>query len=395
VTHGEEVNFFDQRDLELGVAWKRELLDALQMARTLVCVYSPAYFISEYCGKEWQVFQMRREKYLRDEQAAGRGGAKLPPVIKPILWVPFEHNLPAVVTEAQYKRGDPASVINKEGLFYVVKQYSKYRFLYNEFIHELAKEIQAAADQHAVGPLDGPLDMDQVLNAFAAAPPPAPGAPQVAAVLPPETGPKCVQFVFVAGNPQEFPPGLRTTLDCYKDAGGGDWQPFYPRKRRIGSLAVHIASDEDLDFIPSELPFSPNLAQDVSQAEKERRLVVLVVDSWTAELPPYQQVLQDFDRRNYFNCSVVVPWNEGDLETAQRRAALEQTILSAFPFRAVVKHPVYFRDAIRSEAELCEQLREVLIRLKEEVINKAKVTRPVPSGGAKPAIVGPGSGGGK
>ena len=184
-------------------------------------------------------------------------------------------------------------------------------------------------------------------------------------------------------------------MDCYKDAGGGDWQPFYPRKRRIGSLAVHIASDEDLDFIPSELPFSSNLSQDVLEAEKERRLVVLVVDSWTAELPAYQQVLQDFDRVNYFNCSVVVPWNEDDIETARRRAVLEQTILSAFPFRTALKHPIYFRDAIRSEAELREQLREVLIRLKAEVINKAEITRPVPSGGAKPAIAGPGSGGGK
>jgi hypothetical protein len=91
---------------------------------------------------------------------------------------------------------------------------------------------------------------------------------------------------------------------------------------------------------------------------------------------------------------VLVPWNDNDLETTQKRALLEQALQETFYFRASpnLKNPLHFRDSIHSEEDLRKQLREVLTRLKDEIINKAEISRPLPSGGEKPIISGPGGG---
>ena len=45
--------------IQSGNEWKEDLIDALQASAALVCLYSPSYFGSEYCGKEMQVFLER------------------------------------------------------------------------------------------------------------------------------------------------------------------------------------------------------------------------------------------------------------------------------------------------------------------------------------------------
>jgi len=84
---GEAVGFFDQQDLELGQEWDPALADALQNSRTLVCLYSPAYFNSEYCGREWQVFDLRSDLYVAEKQAGEGLISEAPSAIKPVVWI--------------------------------------------------------------------------------------------------------------------------------------------------------------------------------------------------------------------------------------------------------------------------------------------------------------------
>ena len=53
------VIFFDKQDIEPGADWPEALENALGTARAFVAVYAPAYFESEYCGKEWSAFASR------------------------------------------------------------------------------------------------------------------------------------------------------------------------------------------------------------------------------------------------------------------------------------------------------------------------------------------------
>jgi FxsC-like protein len=382
---GTLTGFFDQKRLEAGTEWNPALVTALQESSTLVCVYSPAYFKSEFCGREWGLFEERWKLYKAQRLEAVPGAAQSPSVIKPVLWIPLRETLPAGIGNKQFTSGNPQSALNTVGLLNIRMRYSKYKNEYLDFVDLLSDEI-LTAQQSYKGVLPRVIpepDFQTARNAFKVSPVPG----QAAAPKPQDQGPNGVQFVFVAGKPNEFQ-GNRS-IGGYLQKGGRDWKPYYPQKTKpIGALAQSVAASEDLDFFSEELPFSKRLPQEVRDAEKQANIVVLVVDSWTVTLPDYNQILQQFDEEGYFNCSVLIPWNDADIETAQQRAALEAQVRSVF--RRQSRLPLYFRDSITSEEELKAQLRDVLIRLKAEVFNQAPVSRPVPRGGTKPVVEGPG-----
>src|SRR5450631_1558873 len=51
--------FFDESSIETGTAWRSELAEALKTTKVGVTLYSPSYFASPWCGKEFQVFLNR------------------------------------------------------------------------------------------------------------------------------------------------------------------------------------------------------------------------------------------------------------------------------------------------------------------------------------------------
>src|SRR5947199_6132544 len=57
----EEIGFFDTENIQLGQEWPAELAAALQTARVFVPVYTPSYFVSDFCGREWEVIEERRK----------------------------------------------------------------------------------------------------------------------------------------------------------------------------------------------------------------------------------------------------------------------------------------------------------------------------------------------
>ena len=137
------IGFFDQRNIEQGDEWDPTLIQALQQSSVLVCAYSEKYFKSEYCGKEWQFFQMRREEYRRLKLAEGEPDPPLPAVIKPVLWMTLPEDLDPKFKKTQYMWGDPSEIQNREGLRHVLQFISKYDLEYKEYIVRLAKEIRA------------------------------------------------------------------------------------------------------------------------------------------------------------------------------------------------------------------------------------------------------------
>src|SRR4030095_430914 len=60
-----EACFRDTDNIDIGNRWTDELSNALQTSRILVCLYTPSYFVSDYCGKEVQVFQSRIVEYKK------------------------------------------------------------------------------------------------------------------------------------------------------------------------------------------------------------------------------------------------------------------------------------------------------------------------------------------
>ena len=150
--------FFDQESIETGDNWDATLLAALQQSCVLVPMYSPAYFKSEYCGKEWQLFQLRREAY-----ALAHGGLE-PAVIRPVVWIPIRKdnkltlpdNVGLAVTRVQYTWGEEDSAINQEGLEQMVRLKAGHAQLYWDFVRDFAEGIKDAIEQYidALAPQD-------------------------------------------------------------------------------------------------------------------------------------------------------------------------------------------------------------------------------------------------
>lgn len=394
---GTEVGFFDQNGgIELGDDWDPTIVAALMSSKVLVTIYSPAYFNSLYCGKEWNLFHRRRLRYLEARQAAGDAEARLPPVIKPVLWLPpvdpgndlpaappLPDTVDAAVTAVQYTLGDPHDIHNWKGLKHVLKRLQDYKRKYDDYIEALAREIMQAGRAH---PLPGLQGVPTLASSTAAFPVSSPAPP--AGVVPPKptAGPKHVRFVFVAAEPSNL--GTARSVDSYLDAGGEDWKPFLPDEpTAIGAFAQHVASDRELGFTSDVLSFNNNLRQEVERAWAEKKIVVLIVDGWTVSWDAQcKAILEEFERGNYRNCSVLVPWNEKDPELAAQRAQIEQALRETFYFRSFARGSVFYRDSIRSADELRAALRDVLIWIKAEIRNRAGAARPLPPPITAPAV---------
>src|SRR4051812_26799495 len=92
-------DFFAPDDIELGHDWERKLCEAFPASRVLVPMYSPNYFKSVWCGKEWEVFWQRQQENKNTPPPDIRGVE----VILPVIWTADFLELPARVSEIQYK----------------------------------------------------------------------------------------------------------------------------------------------------------------------------------------------------------------------------------------------------------------------------------------------------
>lgn len=383
------VGFFDQSDIELGDEWEQTIRTALQESRVMVCVYSPKYFESTYCGKEWRFFQMRREAFRDANTKAGQPAPPLPPTIKPVLWLPpLPASLHADLGATHYALGDLKAEYNTEGLRYILLKKNDYGSLYTNYIYNLAKSIKEAGT-YQMPSLTPVPSLKDIVSAFAPVAAQAAAAPAPVAAAPPRKI-RHVRFVFVAGNPDEF--DSTRAKDAYLDSGGGDWRPFYPQATtRIHALVHSLVTDDELDFKSDELPLTARLREEVEKAYDERKIVIILVDAWTVKWKPeYQQILHDFDRdlkASTINCCVLVPWNSTDGEIQDEREAIEQTVKDTFDIRANIwKNPLFFRHAISSIDDLKDALRNVLTQIRAEMQKRVDSAKPVPASIPKPSV---------
>lgn len=387
---GTVVGFFDQHDIETGAEWAEVIKDALQQSMVMVCIYSPGYFKSPYCGKEWWVFQERREEYVRVRRAAKEPNVRLPPVIKPVFWMAPLPTMTEAVGATQYLWGDPAAEHNKYGLKYVLQKRQEYEIFYADYIRNLATKIREAADEHPLPSLPSLPSLEMVPSAWDARQAVASATP-VPAVPAPGVGTKRVKFIYVAADPAAFA-GQRQP-EPYHQNGGPDWKPFYPQPRRIGTLVQNIVSHDDLDFESEGVTLSNNddLVKEVEKAYDERKIVIILVDGWSMKCKPeYQTILRHFDENllpKYINYSVLVPWNKDDPENANRQEEINELVKDTLRFRAVdIANPLYYRDSISTVEELRASLSEILIKIKAEMHRRVEGVKSPPGHLAKPVV---------
>src|SRR4051812_34787147 len=136
--------FYDGTGLQQGADWPEELAAALNACRVMVCLYSPAYFDSEFCGKEFAIFSARH-----DELPAASVAAKRPLVLPVLLDAPEElGRIPDAVGDIQFFDDDYPEVYRQEGLRYLFRRNSsELKDRYQDFLDTLVSKLLRAAGQ--------------------------------------------------------------------------------------------------------------------------------------------------------------------------------------------------------------------------------------------------------
>jgi len=169
----QQVSLF--HDLSVGEDWAKTVGNAVRTCKVAICILTPAYFLSESCGKEFEVF-------LRRSEVAGREG------IFPITWTPVKE-MPSVISDVQmYLRDIPAAYVN-EGMAYLMRL-SRHRDEYQQLLKTFARELNQIASNHPLPELSE-MPLENIPNAFALEEFVSGGGS-----VSPSSGPREVSFIF-------------------------------------------------------------------------------------------------------------------------------------------------------------------------------------------------------
>ena len=368
LSQSEGVGFLDNKGIEIGEQWDVALAQALENSRVLVALYSPAYFKSEHCGKEFQYFSDRM-------MAAGRTNVGVTNIL-PIIWIPVPRGtLPEAANRIQ--------LVSPEGGLRRLMRSSNRLNKYAEFLDDLAGNlIHLTQELPPEAPHSLPSFKD-LRNAFedsvtsSAAPIQFDFAQSVG-------GPRAVKLMYVVARPEEMSL-IKENVSNYAD-DGYLWRPFFPADdEEIGVTGATVATNEMMVY--EVLPFDDNLLSRVRSAEQNNSPVILIVDPWVLRLPQYHKILSTFDEYAFINCAVLIVWNEQDPETTKMRELLQMHLRTTFP-NHLVRSPDNLLIEVRSWEELHSRLSGSLQQIRSRIIQRGQVMKPlvIEENVAKPTI---------
>lgn len=159
-----DVGFID-RDMRAGDDWERKILDAAGTCQVFVPLLSAPFFASEYCGKEFEAFCLRRTWRRADKTAMDEAKCVLP-----VIWAPTR-NEPSAMSRFQrftpdsYDDHELAHYYEQHGIFGLLQHERETGFRYRGTVWCIALEIQRLVEEYWVEP-DVPLDSAGLRNAF-------------------------------------------------------------------------------------------------------------------------------------------------------------------------------------------------------------------------------------
>jgi FxsC-like protein len=292
----EAAGFMD-RETRLGAEWSAQLGSALATCRVFVPLYSPRYFQSEACGKEW--FAFARRTLIHQARGSNAGT----PIV-PALWAPVRpEGLPEAARAIQFDPGSMGPRYRELG-FYGIMKLTRFRRDYQQAVFRLAQVIVDVAERSRLGP-EPPADYGSLQNAFG-----------TVGVANPDL--RQLRIVVVAPDAASLP-GNRSR--DYYGARPRDWRPYlpdYPQPiadycadlaRSLGYQPVINTLDEYLD--DEHLTDYPGL---------------FLVDPWMAVSAGGRTTLARIDDIDAPWTTVLVPWNRDDAELVRAEGEIRNSL---------------------------------------------------------------------
>ncbi|MFF5145109.1 FxSxx-COOH system tetratricopeptide repeat protein [Streptomyces sp. NPDC013157] len=154
---GSPAGFMD-RETRSGEGRPEKLSENLAVCRVFVPLFSPHYFSSEKCGREWYAFHERM-------QNAGTTGTATAPAIVPVLWTRVErHELPDSVRHIGIEDLSSGGRGRSRGIYGLIKL-GRLRDEYEETVFGLAERIVQAAHETRLPP-GRPREYENTPSAF-------------------------------------------------------------------------------------------------------------------------------------------------------------------------------------------------------------------------------------
>lgn len=356
------VLFRDAEEIQLGQPWSNRLIEGLQNSRVLLSLYTPLYFKRPVCGQELGFFQRRAE--LHDDQNVS--------FVLPLLWIPCEECIPTPLQKLNFLHKDFPASYREKGMETLTRQSSgRFRNDYDQAVEAIMEQIfEAARRKPALPPLPALPSLSDIPNAFLVG-----GEPEIREYVTAmqAKGPNAVGFVYVAGTKTQLQ--RKQNKSPYGDYRPAEWCPFTSRKRMIGALAPEIAAARN--FLISPLALDRNIADHIKAVENDNSILVLIVDTWTLHLlPEYEEWMSRFDKVPSLHTSVIVVWNEDDLDSKQYETLLKNQISQTFATQST-REEIFFRPLIRNSTEFESALADTLIRLQDKIIQNKQTQQAV------------------
>ena len=141
----EQIGFFDGSNIETGQDWARVLGDALRTCKVIVCLCTPHSLNSQFCGKEMQVFLLRRENWLNQPGNENRKAG----IVFPVIWERPAGALPEALDRFQFTDNALPRKYVEKGLN-ALSQVSRERDNFRTVVITLAERIRDAVIESAL-----------------------------------------------------------------------------------------------------------------------------------------------------------------------------------------------------------------------------------------------------
>ncbi|MFG3056209.1 TIR-like protein FxsC [Kitasatospora sp. NPDC048239] len=327
VAGADELAYRDTERLRLGDNWEQQLAQMLARCRTMVALYSPAYFASLYCGKEWTAF---RGRVRRHQELAG----DIVPALIPVLWESLPDELPDEVLKIQYVQLGMGETYVRSGLRDLLRT-DPLGAEYRQVVRVVAERIRDAAARRLTELPD--FDLGAVRGYFPVAAPvrPAPTAGMVRLFV----AAGRASDVPAARAPEAVGPPVPAAVGAPEGGGahrGGwygpkpwHWAPYHPptqpslvvRAQQVITSAGHTTTLEEI---------GTGLGEKLDQAREDNQISVLLVDPWMAGSDRYRSALREYDDQNHPVTGVMVPSGSDDPSGGPERDALWAGVRGVF-----------------------------------------------------------------
>jgi hypothetical protein len=335
----EGICFFDESSIETGTVWRNELAEALKITPVAVTLYSPFYFNSSWCGKEFQVFLNRA--------AATPIAPQVPIGIVPVLWS-IGTKLPASVQAIQFKHGSFPPEYAQVG----VQQLLTLKVLSDQYelsLEAIAGAIVASA-AHGLKPLEG-LDLAN-----------APSAWDVSSAQDPNSHKKGA---------------IAKTCFVFASRNGWEWQPYPEQRKAIGAMAQQISGDLGLRY--EEIACDGALPGKLKETRDGSVPTILFADPGSLQDDTYVKEMRDYDDLYLLNCGALVPWSEGSKTTGDGDNLWARLKNQVFKQKAHVPPPNHEWRSIFSQEDLETKTRTVIenirLRLLQQILADDRSTQ--------------------